>query len=85
MRQCTMILSSVVVAHLSGHRDPITSFAIMACLQDGCGGRLKKEGVRFGGMVPEGPLLLAQQEAKKTDVALVLGSSMSGTLACAMM
>jgi hypothetical protein len=47
-------------------------------VQEECGGRLKKEGVRFGGTVPEGPLNIAIDESKKADVALVLGSSMSG-------
>jgi NAD-dependent SIR2 family protein deacetylase len=47
-------------------------------MQEECGGRLKKEGVRFGGTVPEGPLNIAIDESKKADVALVLGSSMSG-------
>lgn len=52
------------------------------CDHEECGGRLKKEGVRFGGMVPEGPLRIATNEAKKADVALVLGSSMSVSPFC---
>lgn len=35
-------------------------------------------------MVPEGPLRLASAEAKKADVALVLGSSMSGNCSIAL-
>lgn len=47
-----------------------------------CGGRLVKTGVRFGGAVPEAPLALAQKNARKCDVALVLGSSMTVSPFC---
>jgi len=38
-------------------------------------GRLMVTGVRFGQAVPEEPLRIATEEAKKADVALVIGSS----------
>jgi hypothetical protein len=47
-----------------------------------CGGRLVKTGVRFGGAVPVEPLSIATQNAKKCDLALVLGSSMTVSPFC---
>jgi NAD-dependent SIR2 family protein deacetylase len=52
------------------------------CDDPSCGGRLKKEGVRFNAIVPQEPLKKATKQAKKADLALVLGSSMSVSPFC---
>ncbi len=44
--------------------------------------QLKKHGVRFDAPVPELPLARATENAKKADVALVLGSSMTVSPFC---
>jgi len=52
------------------------------CDDPSCDGRLIVTGVRFGQAVPEEPLRIATAEAKKADVALVIGSSMSVSPFC---
>jgi len=47
------------------------------CEQDGCKGRLVKTGVRFGQETPSEPLHIGEVQAKKCDLALVFGSSMT--------
>ncbi len=43
-----------------------------------CRGSLKKCGVRYNSLIPKKPLKMAIRNSKKADVALVLGSSMTG-------
>eukprot|EP00116_Pleurobrachia_bachei_P008579 sb/3468841/ len=63
-------------------RGVITPALHRKCEVEGCEGKLKKTGVRYGQMVPPGPLLRAQEEAEKSDLVIVLGSSMGTSPFC---
>jgi NAD-dependent SIR2 family protein deacetylase len=52
------------------------------CVVPGCNGRLLNSTIDFGQDLPKEPLKLAQQHAKKADLCLVLGSSLTVTPAC---
>ena len=45
------------------------------CEKEECSGKLKKTGVRYGQMVPVGPLKKAEKAAKAADLVIVLGMS----------
>ena len=47
------------------------------CEDPGCKGRLQKTGTRMGETTPEEPLQRAWETAKKSDLAIVLGSSLT--------
>lgn len=57
-------------------RKTITPALNRYCDNDGCVGKLKKTGVRYGQTVPAEPLEKAEKAAKFADLVLVLGSSM---------
>ena len=52
------------------------------CEDPGCKGRLQKTGTRMGEATPEEPLQRAWQIAKKSDLAIVLGSSLTVSPFC---
>lgn len=63
-------------------RKVITPALHRRCEKEECSGKLKKTGVRYGQMVPVGPLKKAEKAAKAADLVIVLGSSMRTSPFC---
>ena len=56
-------------------RKVITPALHRRCEEEECPGKLKKTGVRYGQMVPVGPLKKAEKAAQAADLVIVLGMS----------
>ncbi|XP_004343843.2 hypothetical protein CAOG_07119 [Capsaspora owczarzaki ATCC 30864] len=58
------------------HRKVIVPTLGRVCDNAACRGTLRKTGTRMGGMTPPEPLARADEQARKSDLAIVLGSSL---------
>ena len=47
------------------------------CVREGCGGRLLEYTIDFGQQLPRVPLKTAYKQARKSDLCLALGSSLT--------